>query len=68
MDQRPKCKGRHYKTLRGKHRQNTLWHKSQQYLFWSDQGQVVAILYNLGQVIPSRVMKNKNKNKQMGPN
>ena len=24
MDQRPKCKGRHYQTLRGKHRQNTL--------------------------------------------
>ena len=22
-------------TFRGKHRQNTLWHKSQQYLFWS---------------------------------
>ena len=28
-------KARHYKTLRRKHRQNTLWHKSQQYLFWS---------------------------------
>ena len=24
MDQRPKCKARHYQTLRGKHRQNTL--------------------------------------------
>ena len=24
MDQRPKCKARYYKTLRGKHRQNTL--------------------------------------------
>ena len=24
MDQRLKCKARHYKTLRGKHRQNTL--------------------------------------------
>ena len=27
-------KARHYKTLRGKHRQNTLWHKSQQDPFW----------------------------------
>ena len=25
----------YYKTLKGKHRQNTLWHKSQQYLFRS---------------------------------
>ena len=25
MDQRPKCNARHYKTLRGKHRQNTLF-------------------------------------------
>ena len=33
MDLRPKCKARHYKTLRGKHRQNTLGHKSQQDLF-----------------------------------
>ena len=31
----PKCKDRHYKTLRGKHRQNTPWHKLQQELFWS---------------------------------
>ena len=30
MDERPKCKTRNYKTLRGKHRQNTLRHKSQQ--------------------------------------
>ena len=35
MDWRPKCKTRHYKTLRGKHRKNNLWHKSQQDLFWS---------------------------------
>ena len=27
-------KARYYKTPRGKHRQNTLWHKSQKYLFW----------------------------------
>ena len=33
MDQRPKCKTGHYKTLRGKHRKNTLGHKSQQILF-----------------------------------
>ena len=24
MEKRPKCEGRHYKTLRGKYRQNTL--------------------------------------------
>ena len=30
MDLRPKCKARNFKTLRGKHRQNTLWHKLQQ--------------------------------------
>ena len=34
MDQRLKCKAGHHKTLRGKHRQNTLWHKLQQYLSW----------------------------------
>ena len=28
-----KCKARNYKTLRGKHRQNTRRHKSQQILF-----------------------------------
>ena len=33
MDSRPKCKTGHYKTLRGKHRKNTLGHKSQQDLF-----------------------------------
>ena len=33
VDQRPKCKAGHYKTLRGKHRQNTFAHKSQRYLF-----------------------------------
>ena len=41
----------HYKIPRGKHRQNNLWDKLQQYLFWS-------ISQNSG---------NKNKNKQMGP-
>ena len=40
------------KTLRGKHRQNTLWHKLQRYLFWS----------------VSQSNGNKNKNKQMRPN
>ena len=29
-----KCETGHYKTPREKHRQNILWHKSQQYLFW----------------------------------
>ena len=29
-----KCETGHCKTPRGKHRQNILWHKSQQYLFW----------------------------------
>ena len=33
MEYRPKCKARHHKTLRGECRQDTLWHKSQQYLF-----------------------------------
>ena len=32
---RAKCKTRNYKTPRGKHRQNTLWHKSQQDPLWS---------------------------------
>ena len=32
---KPKGKARYYKTLRGKHRQNTVWHKLQQYLLWS---------------------------------
>ena len=35
IDQRPKCKTIFYKTLRGKYRQNTLWHKAQK--FWGDQ-------------------------------
>ena len=35
MDEIPKCETRCYKILRGKHRQNTLWHKLQQYLFLS---------------------------------
>ena len=33
MDWRPKCKTWYNKTLRCKHRQNTLRHKSQQYIF-----------------------------------
>ena len=32
---KPKCKTRYYKTPRGKHRQNTLWHESQQYFLGS---------------------------------
>ena len=31
---RSKCKTRNYKTPRGKHRQNTLWHKPQQDPLW----------------------------------
>ena len=34
VDYRSKCKNRSYKTLRGKHRQNNLWHKSQQDPLW----------------------------------
>ena len=34
MDSRSKYKIRNYKTLRGKHKQNTLWHKSQQDPLW----------------------------------
>ena len=30
----PKCKTRNYKTLRGKHRQTTRWHKSKQDPLW----------------------------------
>ena len=52
MDERPKCKSRHHQTLRGKHKQNTLWHRSQQDPFG------YTSLRN----------GNKNKNKQMGPN
>ena len=33
MDSRAKCKTRHYKTLRGKHRKNTLCYKLQQDFF-----------------------------------
>ena len=42
----------YYKTPRGEHRQNTLWHKSQQDPLWPTS-------QNIG---------NKSKNKQMGPN
>ena len=52
MDERSKCKTRNYKTVRGKHRQNTLWHTSQQDPLWPTS-------QNIG---------NKSKNKQMGPN
>ena len=31
---RSKCETGHYYILRGKHRQNNLWHKLQQYPFW----------------------------------
>ena len=48
----PKCKTRNYKTPRRKHRQNTHLSKSQQDPLWST-------FYN---------NRNKNKNKQMGPN
>ena len=51
-DWRSKGKTRNYKTPRGKHRQNTLWHKSQQDPLWST----------------SQSKGNKSKNKQMGPN
>ena len=45
-------KTRNYKTPRGKHRQNTLWHKLQQDPLWPT----------------SKSIGNKSKNKQMGPN
>ena len=35
IDERPKCKTRNYKTLRGKHKQNTQQHKSKQDPQWS---------------------------------
>ena len=34
MDLRPKCKTKNYKTLRGKYKQNTWWHKSKQDSLW----------------------------------
>ena len=52
MNKRPKCKTGYYKTLRGKHRQNTLLHKSQQDLFH----------------LTSKINGNKNKDEQPGPN
>ena len=52
MNWRSKCKTRSYKTLRGKHRQNTLWHKSWQDPLWPT----------------SQSNGTKTKNKQMGPN
>ena len=51
MDESPKCNARYY-TTRGKHRQNTIWHKMQQHLF--------------GPI--SQSSGNKNKTKQMGTN
>ena len=35
MNSRPRYKTRHYKTLRGKHKPNTLWQKQQQHLLRS---------------------------------
>ena len=49
---RSKCKTRNYKTPRGEHRQNTLWHKSQQDPLWPT----------------CQNIRHKSKNKQMGPN
>ena len=49
---RSKRKTRNYKTPRGEHRQNTLWHTSQQDPLWPTS-------QNIG---------HKSKNKQMGPN
>ena len=51
MDQRPKCKTGRYKTPRGKYRQNTLCHKSQQDPFGPTSSR----------------NGNENKSKQMGP-
>ena len=33
MDQKPEFKAGLYITLKGKHKENTLWHKLQHYLF-----------------------------------
>ena len=52
MDERPKCKTKNYKTLRGKPRQNPLNINHSK------------ILYDP----PPRVMEIKTKNKLMGPN
>ena len=52
MNKRPKCKAGHYKTLREKHRQNTVLDKSQQDPFRPT----------------SQRNGNKTQNKQMGPN
>ena len=47
MDQRPKYKARHYETLKGQCKQNTLQHPLQQYIFDS----------------PARVMRKKKKDR-----
>ena len=52
IGQIPEFKTRHYKTLREKHRQNTLWHKSQEDPLWPTS-------QNIGK---------KSKNKKVGPN
>ena len=51
-ERQSKCKTRNYKTPSWKHRQNTLWHKSQQDPLWPT----------------SQSNGNKSKKKQMGPN
>ena len=59
MDYRPKCNTRYNKSLQGKHRQNTLQCKSQQYLFQS-------VSQSNGNKQNKMLMENKNK--QIGSN
>ena len=59
MDYRPKCNTRYNKSLQGKHRQNTLQCKLQQYLFKS-------VSQSNGNKQNKMLMENKNK--QIGSN
>ena len=43
MDKRFKCKATNYKSLRGKHRHSTQWHKSKQDPLWNPPPRVMEI-------------------------
>ena len=64
MDWRPKCETRNYKTPRGKHRQSTLWHKSQQYLFWSVSQNNENKNKQMGPTSTQKPLHSKGNNKQ----
>ena len=53
MGYRPKCKTGYCETPRGKRRQSTFWHKSQQYLFGSMIMSLILLPGTLGRLPPS---------------